>query len=265
MLKTSKFNDALARFLLDSSVNVLVLDEPSIIDEVGNYDARYYAICEGVNRVFVEFDASKVSERTLVNSFAAAMGNSLERRQQTDSSYRYLCDLMDASARGIISIKDAHRLSHQAVHILARLANYARSKKLRWQIILMADTLEFDDLSLAQFSADHTYPDLREDNARATNVSAQIQQRRSNADQLKSTAKNNKPVRRSSPEPFLLSKKASDQNHTAGNNNAANKRTKTVQINNAEGEILAQTLRFTLGATASLLVLAIGLVKLNII
>lgn len=139
---------------INGTGHFFLIDEPSIVDEMSGFTIFYRGFCDSVPGVFAEFETSNFSEETLLECLNTKLVSA-----SSESGYDSLYELMDRHNQGLISIKAGRNLEIETVELLAGLLDYARQNKLAWKVFLVADTLNMDDMALAQFGVDQSIPD----------------------------------------------------------------------------------------------------------
>ena len=144
---------------INGTGHFFLIDEPSIVDEMSGFTIFYRGFCDSVPGVFAEFETSNISEETLLECLNTKLVSLSLQTQSPDSGFDSLYQLMDRHNQGLISIKAGRNLEIETVELLAGLLDYARQNKLAWKVFLVADTLNMDDMALAQFGVDQSIPD----------------------------------------------------------------------------------------------------------
>lgn len=147
--------------MLASEHKVLLIDEPSVQDEVGDFQSSYYDLCRKAGRPLFEFEGSTVNIESLIGSLRGLMENSPAHANVPENHFHVLCALLESHASGLICIRNAEQLTEPANQLLSKLASYIRIEELQWQILLIADTLVYDPIASAHMRVDAHYPDAQ--------------------------------------------------------------------------------------------------------
>ena len=112
-----------------------------------------YSIANGF--VPMEFEGRQVNENILLKQICLQA----TQAHPDDSNFRRISTALEERSSGLIAVHNAHFLSNEATHLIARLVTYIKAKKLDWKIILFAETQSIDKLNLAQLAVEKSFPD----------------------------------------------------------------------------------------------------------
>lgn len=119
------------------------------------YHSTVYKYALGAGYAPIEIEGQQVSESTLVKNICLRS----DFPHPDLSSFRRISADMEERTSGLIIVHNAHQLSDNATHLLARLVTFIKRKKSDWKIALFADSQSIKQLNLAQLAVDEYHPD----------------------------------------------------------------------------------------------------------